>query len=307
MNDLESYRAVEFPSEGAVLRGRLYLPRDSRQRHPVVIMAHGFSATLRGMTADLYALAFRDAGFAALLYDHRNFGISGGEPRQQINRWVQARGFRDAIDLATSLAEVDPERIAIWGDSMSGGEAILVGAVDARVKAVVVQVPACGEDPPPADLDGSRFVAIAEAFQRGDVRENLADVVGPMPVVSSDQHGTPSLLEPLTAFRWFIEYGGRHGTGWQNWASLATPVTSVPFHAVTCAPNLKAPLLMLASPEDEMPGASPRIARTVFDAAPQPKEWVEIGGGHFGLLYHPSALFDHASRVQCEFLLRHLA
>jgi alpha-beta hydrolase superfamily lysophospholipase len=307
LNDAESYRRVEFPSEGAVLRGRLYLPPSSRVRHPVVIMAHGFSATLRGMTADNYAEAFRDAGFAALLYDHRNFGISGGEPRQQINRWVQARGFRDAITRATTLPEVDPERIAIWGDSMSASEAILVGAVDARVKAVVVQVPALGDEPPPAASDGSRFAAIAEAFQRGDVRENLADVVGPMPVVSFDQHGTPSLLEPLTAFRWFIEYGGRHGTGWQNWASLATPATAVPFHAVTCAPNLKGALLMMISPEDEMPGASPRIARMVFDAAPQPKELVEIDGGHFGLLYYPSPLFDQASRAQCEFLLRHLA
>jgi hypothetical protein len=64
---------------------------------------------------------------------------------------------------------------------------------------------------------------------------------------------------------------------------------------------------MMISPEDEMPGASPRIARMVFDAAPEPKELVEIGGGHFGLLYYPSPLFDQASRVQCEFLLRHLA
>ena len=67
-------------------------------------MAHGLSATISGMTADRYAEVFRDAGFAVLLFDHRNFGISDGEPRQQINKWVQARGYRDAMTFLASAA-----------------------------------------------------------------------------------------------------------------------------------------------------------------------------------------------------------
>jgi hypothetical protein len=34
---------------------------------------------------------------------------------------------------------------------------------------------------------------------------------------------------------------------------------------------------------------------------------MEIDGGHFGLLHHPSAWFDDASAAQREFLLRALA
>ena len=63
---------------------------------------------------------------------------------------------------------------------------------------------------------------------------------------------------------------------------------------------------MILSPEDEMAGCNPAVSRQAFAAAPEPKELVEIGGGHFGLLYCPSALFDQASRAQCEFLRRHL-
>ena len=37
---------------------------------------------------------FQQAGMAVLLYDHRNFGLSDGVPRQEINKWVQARGYR---------------------------------------------------------------------------------------------------------------------------------------------------------------------------------------------------------------------
>ena len=86
------FRIVEFPSEGAILRGRLYLLPNASKPQPIVIMAHGFSATINGMVAEKYAEVFYEAGFAVLLYDHRNFGISGGEPRQEINAWIQARG-----------------------------------------------------------------------------------------------------------------------------------------------------------------------------------------------------------------------
>lgn len=67
------FESVEFWSEGAVLRGRLYRPSDGGGSVPVVVMAHGFSATIT-MTTDRYAEVFADAGIAALLYDHRNFG-----------------------------------------------------------------------------------------------------------------------------------------------------------------------------------------------------------------------------------------
>ncbi|HTQ42088.1 MAG TPA: alpha/beta hydrolase [Polyangiaceae bacterium] len=295
---------VEFPSEGATLRGRLYVRPSSGRPPAAVVMAHGLSATVSGMTADRYAEVFHDAGFAVLLYDHRNFGMSGGEPRQQINKWVQARGYRDALTFLSGRADVDGTRMAIWGDSMSAAEVIVVGAVDARVRAIIAQVPACGDNPPPPDRDGSAFAAIREKLLHGDVSATPENTIGPLPVVSCDQQGTPSLLKALTAYRWFIEHGARFGSRWENWATLVAPASP---NAVVCAPHLKAPLLVVASPEDEMGGCNPAVTRMAFDAAPEPKQWVETDGGHFGMLYHSSASFDEASRAQREFLLRHLA
>ncbi len=300
------FRLVEFPSEGVTLRGRLYAGRDRSGRSPVVVMAHGFSATINGMVADRYAERFAEAGLAVLLFDHRNFGLSGGEPRCQINRWTQARGYRDAVSFATGLAEIDGRRVALWGDSMSGGEVVVAGAIDRRVKAVVAQVPACGEEPPPPDPDGSRFAQIRETLLHGDVSGTPQTTVGPLPVVSFDQRSIASLLTPLTAFRWFIEYGGRHGTGWENSATLVMPATPAPFHPGLCAPHLAAALLMMVAGDDEMPGANPEIARAVYAAAPAPKALVELSGGHFGLLHHPGPWFERASREQTDFLTRHL-
>jgi len=77
------FEVVEFPSEGAMLRGRFYRPAGAAP-WPAVVMTHGTTATLT-MCLDRYAEVFCRAGLAVLLYDHRNFGLSGGEPRQLIN------------------------------------------------------------------------------------------------------------------------------------------------------------------------------------------------------------------------------
>jgi len=63
---------------------------------------------------------------------------------------------------------------------------------------------------------------------------------------------------------------------------------------------------MMISYNDEMEGANSDVARKVFDMAPQPKQLIQIDGGHFGLLHYPSPLFDEASRAQIDFLTRHL-
>ncbi len=116
------FRIIELPSEGATLRGRLYFRERAARHCPGIVMAHGLSATIT-MVADRYAEALYDAGFAALHYDHRGFGLSGGEPRQQINPWVQMRGYRDAITFLETVPGIDATRSAIWGDSYSGGQA----------------------------------------------------------------------------------------------------------------------------------------------------------------------------------------
>jgi uncharacterized protein len=293
-------KEVEFPSEGTVLRGMLFLPEARSRELPLIIMAHGTSATVH-MVADKYAEAFSRAGYAALLYDNRNFGKSGGEPRQEINPWVQCRGYRDALDYAAKLDAVDPDWMALWGDSYTGGQVIVLGAIDERIKAIVSQVPVCGEKPPPVEPSRTNFETIRETFLHGDVRGSTETTTGPIPVVSFDQSGTPSLLKPIQAFRWFIDYGGRPGSQWINRATRVIPKTPMPFHPALCAPFVRVPTLMMVAPEDEMVHANYSVARQTYDLLAGPKQWYDIAGGHFGLLYHPGELFDEASEVQVGF------
>jgi dienelactone hydrolase len=296
---------VEFRSEGALLRGLLFRP-DGVEFAPVVIMAHGTSATIR-MVADEYAEVFCGDGLAVLLYDHRNFGVSGGEPRQEINPWIQCRGYLDAIDFVQSLDGIDGNRIGLWGDSYSGGEVIVVGALDDRVSAVVAQVPVCGSQPPDLEPSRANFDAIRACLLEGEVTGGPETTVGPLPVVSADQLGAPSLLEPVQAFRWFMDRGGRHGTGWLNHVTRVVPETPVPYGPALCAPFVAPPILMMVAPDDEMKHANYEVSRLTYELMPEPKQWHDIAGGHFGLLYHPSALFDEAASIQSSFLGRWLS
>ena len=132
---------IEFTSEdGVTLRGWLYLPDNTHGHVPTIVMAHGFSAVKENYL-DKYAEVYSGAGLGAFVFDNRNFGASDGNPRQHIDPWRQVADYRDAITYASTLSEVDGDRIGIWGSSYSGAHVLVVGALDRRVKCVVAQVP----------------------------------------------------------------------------------------------------------------------------------------------------------------------
>ena len=293
------YQEVSFDSEGAKLRGRHYC--HSTGSKPTVVMTHGTTATIT-MAVDHYAEAIFAAGFDVLLYDHKNFGLSGGEPRQEINPWVQTRGYRDAVAFLRVKQPDSP--IALWGDSFSAGLALVAGALIDDIAAIVAQIPVCGATLPQGLTDGNALEVMKEVFASGDVSGGPEQTTGPMPVVSSDQLNTPSLLTPIQAFRWFIEHGGRHGSRWENWTTRVIPSTPVACNPYVTAPYLRMPVQMMVGRNDEMVHCNPEIQRAVFDRITGEKEFVEIEGGHFGLLWYSSAEFDEAINRQIAFLSR---
>jgi pimeloyl-ACP methyl ester carboxylesterase len=131
---------VEFAGvDDVILRGWLFVP-DGPGPHPAITMAHGF-AGVKEHGLERFAQVFAAAGFVVLVHDHRGFGASSGSPRYDIDPWVQIADWRRAISFLESHPFVDPDRIGLWGSSYAGGHAIVLGATDRRLRAVVAQVP----------------------------------------------------------------------------------------------------------------------------------------------------------------------
>jgi alpha/beta superfamily hydrolase len=101
-----------------------------------------------------HATRFAEGGIAALIFDYRNFGESEGEPRQLVEIAGQQTDIRSAVEYVRSRPEIDPDRIALWGNSLGGGHVIAVAAEDPRIGAVIAQIPTTASRP--GSTPGSR-------------------------------------------------------------------------------------------------------------------------------------------------------
>jgi alpha-beta hydrolase superfamily lysophospholipase len=134
-----SRQDLDFASGGDTCAAWFYPAAGGPDESPVVVMAHGLSGTRRDRLGP-FAERFAAAGFAALVFDHRGFGDSGGEPdlfhpARQLEDWAAAIAF------ARSLPGIDASRVATFGSSMGGGNALAAAAADPLVAAAISQVP----------------------------------------------------------------------------------------------------------------------------------------------------------------------
>lgn len=133
---------VTFDAHGARLSAWLYRPQpEPRRPAPIIVMAHGLVA-LKTMGLDRFASRFAESGYAVLVFDYRGFGGSTGEPRHVISRKRQREDWRAAIAYARTLPGIDPDRVVLWGTSLSAGHVITLAADPKMpIAAAIAQVP----------------------------------------------------------------------------------------------------------------------------------------------------------------------
>lgn len=95
---------VTFVSEGDTLVGRLYLPATYRDgdRLPVVVVT-GPWTTVKEQVSARYARKLARAGLAAMTFDFRGFGESGGGPRAWESAARKVADLRRAAEYAGAL------------------------------------------------------------------------------------------------------------------------------------------------------------------------------------------------------------
>ena len=200
---------------------------------------------------------------------------------------------------------IDPQRIALWGTSLSGGHVLSVAATDPLIAAVVSQVPL---------IDGwHRGRTLRQRLQWDIVWRTaqftaaaVIDVIGArrgkaphlVPVVA-DARRVAVFTEPYAKVA-FEALGGER-VGWRN-ALAPRFLFELPRYRRGTAERLQMPVLMCLGDNDLQ--ASSRYAAHIASLMPL----VEIRHypvGHFDV--YLGALCDEIISTQVEFLHRHLS
>ena len=140
---------VTFVSEGTSrVSCYLFIPKGVREGtapgvialHQTVLEGKGEPAGLTPNKNQRYGLELAERGYVVLAPDYPSFGEYAHDFDADDYQFGTMKGIFDhlrAVDLLTSLKEVDPTRIGAIGHSLGGHNAIFLGAFDERVKVVV--------------------------------------------------------------------------------------------------------------------------------------------------------------------------
>ncbi len=287
---------ITFISQGLKCAAWLYKPEVAAP-YPAVIMAHGFAGT-RPIRLDAYAERFANEGFCVIVFDYRHFGDSEGMPRQILDIKKQLDDWRAAIAFVQKLAEVDQERIALWGTSFSGGHVVSMAAEHPEIAACVSQVPfldgiAVARNTPFSQTLGLASAAIKDEFSRIQGKDPYC-----IPVV-----GLPGTLAAMTTPD--AEGGYKElvpdDAGWKNEVAARIFLRIGLYRPLQKAHDVTCPFLVCLADKDHITPVAPALE--AVDRAPQgelrryPLEHFEIYIGEG---------FEEAVVDQIEFLKRHL-
>ncbi|MEV7185678.1 alpha/beta hydrolase [Kitasatospora sp. NPDC093102] len=289
-------------ADGVRLHAWLFRPPTGDGPFPAITMAHGFGG-VKYQSLQGYAERFSRAGFVVLVHDHRGFGLSGGEPRGDIDPWQQVADWRRAISFLETLDGVDARRIGLWGTSYAGGHAIVLAATDRRIKAVVAQVPTIsGYEQGLRRVPPDRRRALEERFD-GDERAQLAGhrpeyqlLNSPDPEVQAAYHSPamaefnarfplpPGVEEPLRVTLRSTRKAQMYEPG--PWVARVSPT----------------PLLMVVATADTITLSDLGLA--AYERALQPKRLAMYAGDHFDAYV---AAFETTSGAATDWFREQLA
>ncbi len=297
---------VVFDAEGASLHGWFYPANGASGSSPCVVMAHGWTSTKK-MYLDRFAEVFAEAGLAVLVIDNRGWGDSGtapGKPRHEIDPWEQIRDYQHAITHAQNRAEVDPDRIGVWGTSFSAAHAFVVAAIDRRVKAV------CGQAP---------FISGRATYANLARVNNL--VVGPEPFTADRRaraNGSPPAVVPVVgqdpgvlvglptpdSYEFFATARAEFDPEWPNEVTLRSLDNFYGYEPGRYLADVTpTPLLMVVGSEDRLTGGN--LAAAAYHTAAEPKSIVFLPGGHFAA--YTGTGFAVASAAARNWFTKHLS
>ena len=136
----ENRETVEYKAGGEIIRSWLYLPKSTPGPVPGILLCNGFGGT-KDVILEQYALRFAEVGFAVLALEYRHYGESDGSPRNVFSFRKQEEDIMCSVEYLRSRADIDSDRLFLWGTSAGGAYGINLAAEDHRIVGVIAQCP----------------------------------------------------------------------------------------------------------------------------------------------------------------------
>jgi pimeloyl-ACP methyl ester carboxylesterase len=282
-------------------------------------MAHGWAA-VKEMNLDYFASAMVDAGVAVVVFDHRGLGASEGL-RGDIDPEQQIADYREALTFIAGTDGVDPERLAVWGTSYSGGHALRLAAQDTRVRAAVAQVPTIsGSESLRRRIGEDGLQQRWAAWERE--RANIAAGHPPQLVPAAAVGGrdlnagtecsepvAPQLLPPAPCvtcsdadrWRYYAELPEERRRTWRNRVTALSFERYARFEPGRSLPHVSVPLLVIWATEDTVTPSD--LIRAALGRTGDQVVSLPVGGGHYGVY---TIHREHVARAAAGFLAQRL-
>lgn len=293
----EGFRTIEmaFRSGRRECAGILY--RGGEDATPVVVMAHGFGASMN-MGLHEYAVRFAAKGLSVFMFDYRGFGKSGGEPRQVVSPSRHLQDWHNAVEFVKALEGIDRDRIALWGTSFSGGHAIVTASRHREIRAVVAQVPfADGLDAALHTAPGKLLHGTVAA-----IRDLLASALTGRPryvpiVAPQDRFGVLNAADSYEGFFSLLP----EGFDFQNFCAGRIFFTLPLYRPMRHAGRVSCPVLVIIAERDSL--IRPRSAHRMASRFPE-AEVMPLDALHFQV--YSGEFLERIMERQIGFLLANL-
>jgi dipeptidyl aminopeptidase/acylaminoacyl peptidase len=285
-----------FDSHGTDCAGKLFLPQTD-DRPPVVVMGHGLGAQ-QDFRLPAFAERFVECGLAVFTFDYRHWGESAGEPRQLLIPNKQKQDWHAALAHVRGLAQVDGERLAIWGSSFGGAHVIHVAAEDHDIKAVVSQVLAADTA---SAVKGFGLAYMLKSTALG-VTDALRGLLGMKPLYFPlvGKPGENAVMNTPECWEGYLGLVPQETT-WQNHVTARSLLLLPMYRAIKVAHRVTAPTLLMGGVHDSLvPIDDIRAMATLMPRA----DLREYDCNHFEPYYAP--MFETFVSEQAQFLVEQL-
>jgi fermentation-respiration switch protein FrsA (DUF1100 family) len=260
-----------FDSEGEKLVGNLFLPERSKPIGSVV--AVGPLTSVKEQAAGTYAQAMAERGYAALAFDYRYFGESGGRPRQFENPAANIEDIRNAATALLADDRLTGLRLSGLGVCFGAGPMVRAVAEDSRFRAFAGVAGVYTDNAKTKATMGTRYQASIARGRAAEDRWRETGDAETIPAVAADGGDVAMPLREAYEF-----YGTPRGQvpNYVNGYAVQSSAYTVPFDARGAAHTLDVPVLIVHSDA----ALSPDLARAFYGAVESPKRevWLQSQG-----------------------------